>query len=571
MPSPRRPARRLARRLVATSVVAAAALGAADPLPRTAQDSRADVYYVAPGGSDTTIPGCDGGSAQRPWRTLTFAFACLTAGDRLWVRGGDYPERVLTPVNRGRADAPIRVEAHPGERPVVVGLVRLEVADHWNLEGINVTGDGRPYGSGEYLVKMRGGVGWTYADAEIWNARSYAAFRVESSAKGALGDWRIVGNCIHDTWPTNGTNEDHNIYVDTGPGSGRGIVARNLVFDAPNGANIKLGPGADPTSATGNVVVTYNTLWNGVQNVLANGRSHHLRVERNILGHVIQRKSWYPHVRGFDLDGGDNVVKGNVGTGPAKVVLNDRHSSRGWRDVGGNRAGVHPRFDRTAACDGFHPGTVAAYTYGRWAPPQPRPRPVRVACPSDRVPSAGYRDVPETARHRLAIDCMTWREVARGVTFSYYLPARPVTRGEMATFVARLIARTGGELPVVALDAFDDDDGSPHEHNIDGLHAAGLVEGVGGRRFAPEERVSRGQLATMLVRAYAYRTGETLPRGPDYFGDDSGDPHQGNINAATLAGFTSGVADGRYEPWLSVSRGQMATFVARVYDLVVDG
>src|SRR3546814_1431003 len=84
-------------------------------------------------------------------------------------------------------------------------------------------------------------------------------------------------------------------------------------------------------------------------------------------------------------------------------------------------------------------------------------------------------------------------------------PGMPVTRAQMASFIARLIEAAGGELPEDPPEAFDDDEGSVHEHSIDRLAAVGIVEGRSGRTFEPSAMVTRAQMASFLVRAYEER------------------------------------------------------------------
>lgn len=80
-------------------------------------------------------------------------------------------------------------------------------------------------------------------------------------------------------------------------------------------------------------------------------------------------------------------------------------------------------------------------------------------------------------------------------------------------------------------------------------------------------------MAAFLTRAYDYRARQgglgVLPEGGDYFDDDNTQPLQADINKAAAAGFTGGFADGTYRPGEGVRRDQMASFLARVLDLVV--
>jgi hypothetical protein len=223
-------------------------------------------------------------------------------------------------------------------------------------------------------------------------------------------------------------------------------------------------------------------------------------------------------------------------------------------------------------CGRFHDATYETPAYAT-GPVQvhPGPRSIASACPTGRVPDDGLTDVPSTNVHGPAIECMVWWEIARGVTASQYAPSGTVTRAQMASFIARMIDSTGRALPPGS-DAFPDDNGSPHEANINRLAKADIVTGRADGTYGPDLPVTRAQMATFLVRAYAYIANAALTAavGPDAFPDVSGNPHESNINDAAQAGFLAGRADGTYGPDLSVQRDQMASFLARVLGRLVD-
>jgi hypothetical protein len=200
----------------------------------------------------------------------------------------------------------------------------------------------------------------------------------------------------------------------------------------------------------------------------------------------------------------------------------------------------------------------------------PTPRPVDDSCPADRVGPAGFDDVDRSHAHRYAIECLTWWEVTRGRSATEYAPDEHVTRAQMATFIANLIRKSGGELPTAERDWFADDNGSPHEPSINELRQADIVAGRPDGTYGPHDLVSRAAMATFLVRAAEFRTGKALERGQNWFTDDEGDVHEPAIDKAATAGFAAGVGEGRYRPLAAVLRGQMASFLTRVLDLFVE-
>lgn len=141
-----------------------------------------------------------------------------------------------------------------------------------------------------------------------------------------------------------------------------------------------------------------------------------------------------------------------------------------------------------------------------------------------------------------------------------YCPEDPVTRGQMATFLVRAL-----DLPTTPTDYFHDDTGSAHEDAINALAAAGMTNGCDAASYCPDDPVSRAQMATFLARAL-----DLGPVGTDQFDDDDGSTHESAINALAVAGVTSGCDAGvrSYCPGQNVNRAQMASFIARALGLV---
>lgn len=187
---------------------------------------------------------------------------------------------------------------------------------------------------------------------------------------------------------------------------------------------------------------------------------------------------------------------------------------------------------------------------------------VNRACPPGAVPPAGFADVAPGTVHTPAIDCVAWWGVARGVTATQYQPARWVNRAQMATFVARTIEATGTPLPVTA-DHFPDDNGNPHEANINKLAEAGVVQGRDGR-YWPNDAVTRDQMAAFLVRATEHVMDEALSDGSSPFTDIAGNTHRAAIDKAYEAGLTRGRTATTYDPRAAVRRDQMASFLRNV-------
>ena len=80
-----------------------------------------------------------------------------------------------------------------------------------------------------------------------------------------------------------------------------------------------------------------------------------------------------------------------------------------------------------------------------------------------------------------------------------FCPTQPVTRGQMAAFIARGLGLDSG-----ATDRFSDDDGSVFESAINAIAAVGITKGCNppaNDRYCPHQPITRAQMATFLMRA----------------------------------------------------------------------
>lgn len=136
-----------------------------------------------------------------------------------------------------------------------------------------------------------------------------------------------------------------------------------------------------------------------------------------------------------------------------------------------------------------------------------------------------------------------------------YCPGAPLTRGQMAALLARALGVSGGR------NAFVDDDGHAFEAQINALAARGIVKGCASQRFCPDAAISRGEMAALLARA------KGISGGGDVFTDDNGHPFEADINALAREGITQGCAAARFCPDDWVSRAQMASFLVRAFAL----
>lgn len=115
---------------------------------------------------------------------------------------------------------------------------------------------------------------------------------------------------------------------------------------------------------------------------------------------------------------------------------------------------------------------------------------------------------------------------------------------------------------------FQDDDGSVFQPDIERLAAARLTVGCNpplGTRFCPEASVTRGEMAAFLARAFQWEGS-----AGDRFSDDDGSVFEPDIEALARREVTEGCnppRNDRFCPGRPVTRGEMATFLGRALGL----
>jgi hypothetical protein len=279
--------------------------------------AQGSIYYLSPTGANTNP-----GTIDLPWKTFRRSLPALKPGDTLIVRDGVYPEVIGgdmdIKIRPARPDAPILVQAYPGEKPIVRGLFWLINPSYWTIDGINVNWRNDVVGF-KHMVKITNGVGWTFKNAELWGAKANSAILIAGTVENEPADWRLAYCVIHDTIPTYDKNQDHLIYANTGLTAGKGLIERNILYNATNGHGIKVGSGtADSGSA--NITIRYNTVYNTVSSVFIAWKSSNNLVYRNMFEKVGDRGIF---IRGYQLTGTGNIAFDNAGYDTDHFVQTD--------------------------------------------------------------------------------------------------------------------------------------------------------------------------------------------------------------------------------------------------------
>jgi parallel beta-helix repeat protein len=182
-----------------------------------------------------------------------------------------------------------------------------------------------------------------------------------------------------------------------------------------------------------------------------------------------------------------------------------------------------------------------------------------VAVPAMITTTAAAADAAaSTSPHTAAIDAILEAGIAEGYPDGSFRPGDAVTRAQMASFLGRALGldpRTDGPFGDVAR--------SPHRGMINAVAAARVAEGYADGTFRPSNGVTREQMASFLTRAKGLE-----PRNGTSFLDTAASGHRRTIEAVAAARIAAGYPDGTFRPTNVVTREQMASFVARAFDLV---
>jgi SpoIID/LytB domain protein len=107
---------------------------------------------------------------------------------------------------------------------------------------------------------------------------------------------------------------------------------------------------------------------------------------------------------------------------------------------------------------------------------------------------------------------------------------------------------------------------SPHRRAVDCVAWHEIALGTGNGLFSPAGTVTREQMASFVARMIT-AAGGSLPAEPaDAFDDDAGSVHETSINQLAALGVVQGVSARTYGPKLPIDRAQVASILARAVE-----
>ena len=183
---------------------------------------------------------------------------------------------------------------------------------------------------------------------------------------------------------------------------------------------------------------------------------------------------------------------------------------------------------------------------------------------------ADFGDVPAEYLFHDAIERLFRAAVTRGCGNGNFCPADPLTRAQVAVFTLRTVRGPAYRPPAATGAVFQDvSSGTPLADWIEDSYAQGLTTRCvfSPPRFCPDNRVLRAEFTQNLWFAEHF---VTFPGGAGgvFFGDVPASlPNAAYIEALFKEGFVGGCSGGNFCPNASVTRGEAAALLARVFSL----
>ncbi|MDA8236213.1 MAG: S-layer homology domain-containing protein [Clostridia bacterium] len=147
--------------------------------------------------------------------------------------------------------------------------------------------------------------------------------------------------------------------------------------------------------------------------------------------------------------------------------------------------------------------------------------------------------------------------LVKGYAGNIFRPGRSVSRGEFATLLVRAL-----KLPEGNGAAFTDTRSHWAAAAIEAARAAGIINGYQDDTFKPDRPVTRGELAAMLVKALKL----SANGGDEGMNDTSGHWAAVEIAAARENGLVSGYKDGTFKPDATANRAEAVVMLKRMMD-----
>ncbi|QMV43237.1 fibronectin type III domain-containing protein [Cohnella cholangitidis] len=168
------------------------------------------------------------------------------------------------------------------------------------------------------------------------------------------------------------------------------------------------------------------------------------------------------------------------------------------------------------------------------------------------------------------IEFLASRNIVKGLSDGRFNPSGEVSRAEFAAMLARAFKLNAGNGSLPFEDVADK---AWYQAEVKAAYQAEWIQGISGTRFAPNDRISREQMAVMIMKAYLHETKGALK--PEDAEDDLPFKDAPDISSwakeyvrlASEQKLIQGI-DASFKPSLYADRAQAAAMISRLLKLL---
>jgi|GEM_PF-2037604 len=180
--------------------------------------------------------------------------------------------------------------------------------------------------------------------------------------------------------------------------------------------------------------------------------------------------------------------------------------------------------------------------------------------------SKSFTDVPSNHWVARTLEVLAAKHIINGTSDAHFTPNGQTTRAEFTTLLVRALGLT----KTSSIVPFDDvQAGQWYAKEVAIAYEAGLVTGVSDTRFDPNAKITREQMAVLLVRAYEYKNRAIAATGQETAGLKDGSSISSwaveEVNKAIAVGLLQGKGNGIFDPASDANRAETAQAILNLF------
>ncbi|RJE86228.1 pullulanase [Paenibacillus sp. 1011MAR3C5] len=179
-----------------------------------------------------------------------------------------------------------------------------------------------------------------------------------------------------------------------------------------------------------------------------------------------------------------------------------------------------------------------------------------------------FTDVPSSHWGAQAIKSLAVKGIIEGMNSKQFAPEVQVTRAQFATMLVRALDAEAGKKPATGVFA-DVPRDAWYAPYAEAAFRLGIVTGRAEERFAPNDAITREEMAVMLLRAYRAMEAKVASKDVPSFADQSqvSDWAREDVIAAAELGLVQGRTGGRFAPQENLTRAESAQAIYNMLNI----